>query len=88
VSPASGPVSGGTPIRITGTNFVPGATVEIAQGDGTGPAAIAASEVVVVSPTEITAVTGGGAKAGTWRLVVIDSRGTSPSSAGDDYRYK
>jgi len=88
VSPASGTVNGGTPIRITGTNFVAGATVEIGQGNGAGPTAIPASEVVVVSPTEITAVTGGGAKAGTWNLFVIDSGGTSPSNAGDDYTYK
>jgi hypothetical protein len=73
VSPALGSVNGGTPIKITGTNFVPGAKVEIGQGNGPGSTAIAATEVVVVSPTEITAVTGGTAKAGTWNLYVIDS---------------
>ena len=88
VSPASGSVNGGTPIRIIGTGFVAGATVEIGQGNGTGPTAIAASEVVVVSPTEITAKTGGSAKAGTWNLYVIDSGGTSPANTGDDYTYK
>ncbi len=87
VSPASGSVNGGTPIKITGTGFVPGATVEIGQGSGTGPTAIAASEVVVVSPTEITAKTGGPAKAGSWNLFVIDSGGTSPVSTGDNYTY-
>jgi subtilase family serine protease len=88
VSPASGSVSGGTHIRITGTNFVAGATVEVGQGSGAGPTAIAASEVVVVSPTEITATTGVSPKAGTWNLFVIDSGGTSPINApGDDYTY-
>ncbi len=87
VSPASGTVNGGTPIRITGTNFVAGATVEIGQGNGAGPTAIPASEVDVVSPTEITAVTGGPAKAGTWNLFVIDSGGTSPANTGDGYTY-
>ncbi len=87
VSPASGTVNGGTPITITGTGFVPGATVEIGQGSGAGPTAIAASEVVVVSPTEITAKTGGSAKAGTWNLYVIDSGGTSPANTDDDYTY-
>ena len=62
--------------------------MEIGQGDGAGPTAIPASEVVVVSPTEITAVTGGSAKAGTYNLFVIDSDGTSPANAGDDYTYK
>jgi hypothetical protein len=87
VSPASGPVNGGTSIKITGTNFVAGATVEIGQGSGAGPTAIPASKVVVVSPTEITAVTGGGAKPGTFNLYVIDSGGTSPANTGDDYTY-
>ncbi len=87
VGPASGPVSGGTPITIKGTGFVPGATVKIAQGNGAGPTAIPASKVVVVSPTEITATTGGPAKPGTWNLFVIDSGGTSPANAGDDYTY-
>jgi len=89
VSPASGPITGGTPIKITGTGFVAGATVEVAQGSGAGPTAIPASKVVVVSPTEITATTGGPAKAGTWNLFVIDSGGTSlGNNAGDDYTYK
>ncbi len=87
VSPASGTVSGGTSIKITGTNFVAGAIVEIGQGSGTGPTAIPASKVVVVSATEITATTGGGAKAGTLNLFVIDSGGTSPANTGDDYTY-
>jgi hypothetical protein len=81
-------VSGGTHIRIIGTNFVAGATVEIGQGNGAGPTAIPASEVVVVSPTEITATTGGPAKAGTFNLYVIDSGATSPANTGDDYTYK
>jgi hypothetical protein len=88
VSPSSGSVSGGTPIKITGTNFVAGATVEIAQGSGAGPTAIPASNVVVVSPTEITATTGGPAKAGTFNLFVIDSGATSPGNPGYDYTYK
>jgi hypothetical protein len=89
VSPASGTVNGGTKIKITGTNFVAGAKVEIGQGSGAGPTAIQASEVVVVSATEITATTGGPAKAGAFNLFVIDSGGTSVgNNAGDDFTYK
>ena len=88
VSPSSGTVSGGTEIKITGTSFVAGATVEIGQGGGAGPTAIPASEVVVVSSTEITAKTGGGAKAGTFNLFVVDSGTTSLGNPGDDYTYK
>ena len=48
VSPSSGPESGGTPITITGTGFMPGATVQI------GSVAVSAT---YVSSTTITAVT-------------------------------
>jgi hypothetical protein len=57
------------------------------QGSGAGPTAIPASEVVVVSSTEITATTGGSAKAGTCGLFVIDSGGTSHANTGDDYTH-
>ena len=52
VRPISGPGAGGTPITITGTNFKPGAKVRIRDVDAT--------DVVVVSPTTITAVTPAG----------------------------
>jgi hypothetical protein len=44
--------------------------------------------VKVVSSTEITAKTGGGAKAGTFNLFVIDAGGTSVANSGDDFTYK
>ncbi len=49
VSPSTGPVAGGTPVTITGTNFAAGATVTFG--------AAAANNVVVVSGTQITATT-------------------------------
>ena len=49
VTPNNGPTAGGTPVTITGTNFATGAT---ATFDG-----IAATSVVVVNSTTITAVT-------------------------------
>ena len=55
-----GPTTGGTAITITGTGFVSGATVVVGQGNGAGTGAIAATNVKVVSSTQITAVTGGG----------------------------
>ena len=87
VSPKSGSVTGGTTITITGTDFVAGATVEIGQGDGAGTGAIAATDVTVVSPTEITAVTGGGAKAGLFNLYVTTAAGTSVGSSGSGFTY-
>lgn len=49
VSPSAGPVAGGTAITISGSGFAAGATVSV--GGST------ATDVVVVSATEITAVT-------------------------------
>lgn len=49
VSPTTGSTGGGTRVTLTGTNFVSGATVKFGSS--------AASSVVVVSPTQITAVT-------------------------------
>jgi len=87
VNPASGPATGGTAITVTGTDFVTGSRVVIGQGNGAGTGAIPAIDVVVVSSTQITAVTGGGAKAGTWSLFVTTSGGTSAANIGDDFTY-
>jgi hypothetical protein len=87
VSPDSGPTAGGTPITISGTNFIAGATVKIAQGDGAGTGAVSATDVTVVSSTKITASTGAG-KAGAWNLFVITAGGTSAVNAGDHYTYQ
>ena len=66
-------------------------TVEGANGvppySGAGPTAVRATNVNVVSPTEITAVTGGGAKAGTFSLYVITPGGTSAANIGDNFTY-
>jgi virginiamycin B lyase len=86
VSPGSGYVTGGTPITITGSGFTANATVAIGQGYGSGSGAIPATSVVV-SPTQITAMTGGGAKPGSWNLLVTTQAGTSPISAGDLFSY-
>jgi hypothetical protein len=87
VSPNSGPTTGGTPITITGTGFVTGATVVVGQGSGSFTGAIHATSVKVVSYTEITAVTGGGAKAGTWSVFVHTTGGTSAGGAAADFTY-
>ena len=87
VSPTSGSVNGGTAITITGTGFASGASVQIAQGQGAGPTAIAATNVTVVSPTEITATTGGGAKRGTFHLFVTSDAKTSAPNDSDRYTY-
>ena len=52
VSPNSGSTAGGTPVTITGANFAAGATVKFG--------ATAATNVIVISGTEITATTPAG----------------------------
>jgi hypothetical protein len=74
IEPASGPTAGGTAVTIKGTNFLPGATVTI----GT-----AASEVKVLSATEITAKTAPGS--GAHEVSVTDEGGTS--TAGPTFSY-
>jgi hypothetical protein len=74
VSPNSGPATGGTNITITGTGFVPGARVRIGQGDGV-VTAIAATNVVFVSSTELTATTEGPAIAGLFNVFVTQNGG-------------
>jgi hypothetical protein len=85
VSPTSGSTTGGTSITIRGTGFLPGAAVAISQGNGSE--AIAATGVQVLSATEIMAVTGGGAEAGTWSVSVTTPGGTSAMNTGGDFTY-
>jgi predicted outer membrane repeat protein len=83
VSPASGPAAGGTAVTITGGHFAPGATVTF----GGAPA----SDVTVVSPTQITATSPafpGLDGAGTVAVAVTNPQGPpSPSEPADQYIY-
>lgn len=68
ISPTSGPTVGGTSVTITGTNFATGATVQIGGA--------AATNVVVASPTSVTARTPAHS-AGPASVVVTNSDGQS-----------
>jgi len=85
VSPNTGPTSGGTHITIMGSGFQAPATVVIGQGNGT-TGAIAATQVSA-GQTEITAVTGGGAKAGTFSVFVTTEGLTTAASSASDFTY-
>ncbi len=76
IEPSTGPTAGGTAVKIKGTEFVTPATVTIGGA--------AATEVVVVTPEEITAKTPAGS-AGPQEVVVNDANG--PSSAGAKFTY-
>jgi nitrogen fixation protein FixH len=71
VSPSSGATSGGTAVTITGTNFASGATVTFGGA--------AASNVVVVNSTTITATTPAGSSGAV--TVSVTSNGQSGSLA-------
>ena len=75
VSPASGPSAGGTSVRIEGSGFLPGASVQIGG---------AASDVEVLSETELRATTGAHA-GGEAQVVVEDLYGSS--SGGPAFTY-
>jgi hypothetical protein len=78
VSPSSGPGAGGTAVSITGTNFVTGATVTLG---GTG-----ATNVVVVSGTQMTATTPAHAAGAV--NVVVTNQDTQTGTLTSGYTYR
>ncbi len=75
LEPNSGPTTGGTRVKITGSGFLPGATVTIGEP---------ATEVEVVSETEIKATTAPG-QAGAREVLVADDGGVM--STGPAFTY-
>jgi len=72
VSPNNGPVAGGTAVTITGTNFAAGATVAFGSN--------AATNVVVVSGTQITATTPAGSVGAVTVTVTVNGQAGSLAS--------
>jgi hypothetical protein len=75
ISPASGPIAGGTPVTITGTNFVSGGSFGITIG-GT-----AATGVVLVDSSHITAFTPAGI-AGARDVMITNNDGQFVTGVG------
>jgi hypothetical protein len=80
VSPPSGPISGGNTVKITGSDFAQGATVDFG--------ATASATVTYVSHTLLKAVVPAGS-AGVVDVTVTspDGSATSPISSADEYTY-
>lgn len=78
ISPTSGPVSGGTQITITGTNFVSGATVRVGGR--------AATAIAFVSPSQLRATTPAGAATGSTSVQVVNPSGQS-ATRGNGFWY-
>lgn len=79
VSPATGPITGGTSITITGTNFLAGAAVEVG---GT-----AATAVTVLSSTSITATTPARSTTGPVAVKVTNTDAQSGTLASPAFTY-
>lgn len=90
VSPATGPLSGGTSLTITGTNFVSGATVafvELPSNDVFGsPSAKAAGSVTFNNATQLTVTTPSATNVGAVDVVVMNpDRQTATRVSGFTY---
>jgi YVTN family beta-propeller protein len=79
ISPTTGPLSGGTTVTITGSNFT-GAT-------GVSFGGIPAAGFTVNSDTSITAVSPAAASAGTVDVTVTTPNGTSAAGPADQFSY-
>ncbi len=89
VSPVSGPLTGGTSVTITGTNFVNGATVafvELPSNDVFGSPAAKAASTTFVNSTQLTVTTPSAALAGAVDVVVMNpDRQTAKRASGFTY---
>src|SRR5262249_43381791 len=79
VSPNSGPAAGGTPVTITGTGFVAGATVAFGGN--------AATSVVVMKGATISCTAPAGTQGATVDVIVTDAGGTSAANVNDRFTY-
>ncbi|MGA2122555.1 MAG: IPT/TIG domain-containing protein [Methanoregula sp.] len=75
ITPSAGPVTGGQSVTITGTNFITGPPLGVTVGGN------AATSVVVVNPTTITATTPAGT-AGSQPVVVTIGDGQTATVSG------
>ena len=80
IAPNFGPVTGGTTVTITGTNFDAASAVKF----GTAPA----TSFTVDSETQITATAPPSAKVGSVDLTVTTLAGTSAETKGDRFFYE
>ncbi len=77
VSPNMGPSSGGTSVMITGTNFIPSATVQFGSTPSPSVTFVSSTELIAISP----------AGSGTVDVTVTTAGGTSATSPADQFTY-
>ncbi len=79
ISPASGPPAGGTSVTITGSNLLNAASVDFGS--------VPARSFVVVSPTQIDAVSPAGSAGESVNVTVVTPGGTSATGSPDLFTY-
>jgi hypothetical protein len=91
---ASGPITGGTAVTITGSGFVAGAAVEFVEESGGVPAndnvvlTAPTAGVTVNGPGSITAIAPAVTEGSTYYVIVTTPTGTSAYSANDVFTYQ
>jgi hypothetical protein len=78
ISPSGGPIAGGTPVTITGSGFLPGATASVAGSQ--------LESIDVLSSSTIAGVTTTSLAVGPGDVVVSGPNGTGVLAEGFDYR--
>ncbi|MDR3517445.1 MAG: IPT/TIG domain-containing protein [Azospirillaceae bacterium] len=78
VSPATGPVAGGTAVTISGTNFTGATAVKFGSASASGFAVVSATSITATSPA---------GSAGWVDVTVTTAAGTSTTSPADQYTY-
>lgn len=78
LSPAKGPVTGGTAVTITGTNLSGATAVKFGSSDATSVAVKSATKITAISPAE---------SAGTVDVTVTTPGGTSGISTKDRFKF-
>jgi hypothetical protein len=79
VVPDGGPVSGGTPVTITGANFTAATAVKFGTTSATSYTVNSATSITAVSPAHTS---------GTVDIIVTNSYGTSAASAADHFTFE
>jgi hypothetical protein len=78
LSPATGPVAGGTAVTITGANFTGATVVDFGTTAATSLAVVSSTSITATSPAEL---------AGTANVTVTTSSGTSVMSLAGQFSY-
>jgi hypothetical protein len=91
ISPATGTISGGTSITITGTGFTPSSTVSFVEESGGAPTSdntvLPAASVTYTSPTSLTAMAPSVIEGTTYYVTVTTLKGTSAQAGSNVFTY-